>query len=474
MDTVPRAPDLPQDLRWLNAALPPVADALRGRVVLYWFFSADSPNCWNLATEIGGLEQRYRDGLVVIGLHCPRYPHHLEDAAVVDAIARMGIRHPVANDADFRAWKAFGITAWPTCVLVDAEGRLAMVVRGERCGAVLDERIRERLDDAAARDMRVFEPVAATRPIESGDVLAFPTRVLPDRERIFVADSGHHRVLECRFDGRVLRQFGSGIADFVDGDSAHACFRDPRGLALHGNALFVADRGNHAVRRIDLVDGSVSSILGDGEPGWSRPAPSDARGLRMSSPMDVAVRGERLFVAVAGQNQIWRVGLADGGVSIVAGSGEADLVDGDGGDAAFAQPASLAPLGRHLLVADAGANAIRFVGADDGHVQTLAGGGPYAFGDATGPFAQARFQHPLSVAVDVRGMIYVADTWNAAIKRLDRLEGRVSVLPLEWPLDEPQGLAVAAGTLWIANTRRHEVVRVDLPTLRARRVDIAE
>ncbi|MFP3435333.1 hypothetical protein SB781_36845, partial [Paraburkholderia sp. SIMBA_061] len=76
-----------------------------------------------------------------------------------------------------------------------------------------------------------------------------------------------HRILECNHAGRVMRQFGLGTADFIDGDAGEAAFRRPRGLALAREALYVADTGNHALRRINLSNGHVDTLCGNGRAG---------------------------------------------------------------------------------------------------------------------------------------------------------------------------------------------------------------
>ncbi|MCG3005540.1 hypothetical protein KZ291_33720, partial [Escherichia coli] len=78
-------------------------------------------------------------------------------------------------------------------------------------------------------------------------------------ERLYIADSGHHRILECSHAGRVLRQFGLGTADMMDGGPGEAAFNRPQGLALEREWLYVADTGNHALRRIHLLTGQVDT-----------------------------------------------------------------------------------------------------------------------------------------------------------------------------------------------------------------------
>jgi hypothetical protein len=474
MDTRPQAAEFPTDLEWVNTDTPPRIADLRGRVTLLWFWSHDAVNCWNLMPDLRRLADKYHDGLSVIGVHCPKYPQQCAGDAVLSAVNRHRLRHVVANDVDFRVWQAYGVSAWPSMALVDAEGRMAALLAGEGRHDEIDARIGQLLDEAALHDLRVYEPTPPTLRAEPRSALAFPGKLLAAGKFLYVADSGHHRILECTYAGRVLRSFGSGNAGYGDGSAAHACFDDPQGLAIWRDGLYVADRGNHSVRRIDLGDGTVETVLGVGRAGRSRPNGTDAaRDTALNTPLDLAVIADHLFVAVAGQNQIWQLDLSASTVSVLAGSGELGLIDGIATQARLAQPSGLAAIGRHLLVADAAASAIRWI-AVDGHVETLAGKGLYEFGDATGARADVRLQNPLAVAADAQGTIYVADSYNHSIKLLNRKSG--DALPLNTPyrLQEPQGLSLVGNQLWIANTNLHEIACMDLSSRVVRRVPVGE
>jgi hypothetical protein len=468
------APEFPDDLEWVNSSDPPRIADLRGRVVLLWFWSYDAVNCWNLIPDLRHFEVKYHDGLSVMGIHCPKYPRQRDNGALLRAVNRHRLRHAIANDADFRLWRSYGIEAWPTVALIDVEGRLAALFAGEGRRNEIDARIAQLLDEAALQDLRVYEPAAPVLRPEPRHALAFPGKLLADESRLYVSDSGHHRVLECTHDGRVLRCFGSGHADYVDGDLAHACFDSPQGLARWRNALYVADSGNHCVRRIDLGSGDITTVLGTGRAARSRPDQADPQTTALNTPLDLCVLGDDLYIAVAGQHQIWRLDLATSRVCVQAGSGELGLLDGAATKASLAQPSGLAVLGRQLVVADAAASAVRWINLNDGRVETAVGSGLYDFGDATGMRDEARLQNPLAVAADPRGTIYVADSYNNSIKLLNRQSGEVRALRMQHHLNEPQGLALTNNFLWIANTNLHEIVCIDLTGGAVRRVPVDE
>lgn len=453
----PPAPDLPAALEWVNVEAAPRLGDLRGRVLLLWFLSADSAHCWNLVPALEALGSRFHDGLVVLGIHCPRQ-HHLTGAqALADELARLGVRHPVASDVGFEAWQAYGIQAWPSIVLVDAEGRLAAVLPGEAAVAEAGRRIASLLDEAAARDLRVFAAPPQPRLEMPDGALAFPAGLAVNATALYVADSGHHRVLECDHSGRIRRVFGSGRPGLADGPAGEAGFRDPRGLALGEDALFVADRGNHAVRRVDLGSGMVSTLLGSGQPGFDRPG---ARVENISNPLGLAWTPAGLLLTLAGQHQVWRI--PPGGVpGRVSGSGEEGGSDGAADTSRFNQPAGITLAGPGMLVTESGGGRVRALSAA-GQSATLAPAG----GDGPG------LEAPAAVVMDGAGCALIADRGRHRLLRYRRGTG-LEELAVEAFLDRPEALAVHRGSLWIANTFRHEILQLPVQGGTARRLAIA-
>src|SRR5690606_36213190 len=142
------------------------------------------------------------------------------------------VRHPVANDPDWSAWQQFGIQAWPSVAVIDAEGRVAGIVAGEGHRGQIESLVGSLLDDAANRDIRFYEPMQPVSRPEPRTPLRFPTKLLATESALFVADAGHNRILECTHDGRVIRQIGTGTMGYLDGKFGDAAFNEPQGMAL--------------------------------------------------------------------------------------------------------------------------------------------------------------------------------------------------------------------------------------------------
>ena len=482
-----RAPELAPHSGWLNTDRPLSLAALRGKIVLLDFWTYGCINCIHIIPDLKRLEAKYADQLVVIGVHSAKFENERDTENIRRIILRYGIEHPVVNDASFAIWERYTVRAWPTLVLIDPEGYIVETVAGEGHYDLLDRAIGALVAEYRQRGKLNEAPLRfALERAKIGDVpLAFPGKVLADEKsgRLFVADSNHHRIVVARLDGTLLDAFGTGEAGMEDGPANRASFRNPQGMALDGDSLYVADTGNHAVRRIDLRARTVETIAGTGAQlaDYSM-REGEASKTALSSPWDLQLVGKTLFIAMAGPHQIWQLDLERRRVSVFAGSGTEAREDGPREDAAFAQPSGLATDGRTLYVADSESNIIRAVElSPNGRVRTLAGGDLFDFGDRDGRTDQARFQHPLGVAYH-HGQIYIADTYNHKIKILNPRTQSVRTFvggPGPGHADgkrpkfyEPGGLSIAGGIIYVADTNNHAVRLVDMRTGETRTLPI--
>ncbi|MDQ3365421.1 MAG: hypothetical protein M3680_08340 [Myxococcota bacterium] len=195
---------------------------------------------------------------------------------------------------------------------------------------------------------------------------------------------------------------------------------NPNGAAVDGlGRLYIADTDNHRVHRVDL-DGSVTTIAGTGTAGYSGDAGA-ATSAQLRGPAGVAVDGiGRVFIADTANQRIRRVEL-DGTIRTIAGTGSTGYA-GDGGPAVLAQLSGphgigVDGLGR-VFVADSANHRIRRIEAD-GSIATVAGTGLAAFGGDGGPATSAQLATPYGVAIDVLGRVLIADTSNQRIRVID-------------------------------------------------------
>jgi sugar lactone lactonase YvrE len=323
--------------------------------------------------------------------------------------------------------------------------------------------------------------LALERDKENPRALSFPGKVLADEEEqsLFIADTNHNRILVAALDdGQILDVIGGGEAGLADGSFEEARFRHPQGMARDGDYLYIADTENHAIRRADLARRQVETIAGNGSQASdydSRPSP--AKGRAMNSPWDLELVHGVLFIAMAGSHQIWGLDLEDGIIAGHAGSGGESHVDGSLLQAALAQPSGLTTDGEVLFFADSEISSIRTADLDPrgGNVRTIVGEGLFDYGDVDGVGADVRLQHPMGL-VYVDGMLYVADTYNNKIKRLQPLARSSATFAgsgeaglIDGPgviarFNEPAGVSAAGGKLYIADTNNHAIRVVDIST----------
>jgi len=398
---------------------------------------------------------------------------------------RHGIEHPVVNDADFKVWQSYAVKAWPTVVLVDPQGKVVHTQAGEILAEEFAPMIEALIAEAEAKGTlnRAALEVRPERMVEPARPLNYPSKLLWGAERrLFIADTGHHRILEVALDeaglkGDIRRVFGSGRPGLKDGPAVEAMFHDPHGMALNGKTLYVADTENHAIRAIELESGQVRTVAGTGQKAHGsynlgRPTETPLR-----SPWALLATDDILFIAMAGSHQIW-VLLQEEQLGPFFGNGREALVDGGQMEASFNQPSDLAMGMGHIFLADAEASAIRAISlAEKPQVMTLIGEGLFEFGDVDGFGGMVRLQHPTGLTY-ADGLVYIADSYNHKIKTLDPTTGEVKSLIGsgrpgqadgafgEAELYEPEGVIAAERRLYIADTNNHMVRVADLENKR--------
>jgi len=499
-----RAPEL-RGSAWFNTEHPLTLADLRGKLILLDFWTYCCINCLHVLEDVKYLERKYAGKpLVVVGVHSPKFTTEDRPESVREAILRLGITHPVVLDSGRRTWDAYGVKGWPTLVLVDPRGYILGRVSGEGNLERLDSAIAEALDLLGGAGVLDDKPLPLRLESETGAMpadalLLFPGKVLADEatDALYIADTGHHRLVRAALGGAEHVVIGGGEPGHVDGDFETARFHSPQGMALDAarGELYVADTGNHLIRRVDLNDGRVTTVAGTGEQGRARNevgASGPALKTPLNSPWDVCLLHGKLYIAMAGTHQIWAYDPASDMASVLAGNGAEGRADGPASKSSFAQPSGIATDGTRLFVADSEISCIRMIELDPGpntsrdgkgepRVRTLAGGDLFQFGDRDGRGDLARLQHPLGVAwapvgVQGGGSVYVADTYNQKIRRLDAATrdlqsfsgkgtpGDEDGMPLMARFREPSGLSYAKGKLYVADTNNHRVRVLTLPT----------
>lgn len=299
---------------------------------------------------------------------------------------------------------------------------------------------------------------------------------------VYIADTFNHRVRRVDPGGAVTTLAGTGAAAYSGdgGPATAATLHWPHGVALDpaGANLYIADSANHRVRRVDLGSGLITTVAGTGTPGAEGDGgPAPAAQLQDPKSIYVGPSGE-FFIADSGNDRIRRVDRS-GVITTVAGTGVTGYA-GDGGPATAAQfdgPRGVAgDAAGNLYVADDNNHRVRRIDPA-GIITTVAGTGAEGFAGDGGAASAAELNHPRGVAVDGRGDVFVADSMSHRVRMVDATGvistvagcGRQGFAGDGGPatvarLFEPRGVAVdAAGSLFVADTYNDRIRRVDEP-----------
>jgi thiol-disulfide isomerase/thioredoxin len=508
-------PEFPKGMEWLNTGRPLTKEDLKGKFVILDFWTYCCINCMHILPELKKLEHKYPKELVVIGVHSAKFETEKVTDNIRKAILRYEIEHPVINDDEHKVWDLYGVSSWPSLLMIDPEGNAVWMRSGE-CKA---EEINEVLSVGIAwyRDQGLLDEKPLKFDLERDKVaptpLRFPGKILADEAsgRLFISDSNHNRIVIATLDGKLIDVIGSGAEGATDGTYKTATFDHPQGCALHGETLYVADTENHLLRKVDLKAKTVTTIAGTGQqaktgwPGIEQAQLADQaperwvgppRSTALGSPWALWVHESDLYIAMAGPHQIWKMPLDESEIGPYAGNGREDIIDGGllpkipymQGFSSFAQPSGLSSDGEWLFVADSEGSSIRAVPFDrKKKVKTVVGsdhldyGRLFASGDKDGTRRVAKLQHALEV-VYLDGQIYVADTYNHKIKVVNAKTGETKTLwgtgepgasdePAQF--HEPAGLAHAAGKLYVADTNNHLIRTIDLKSGKVQTLEIA-
>ncbi len=472
------APELKgENLTWFNVTTPLQLERLRGKLVILDFWTFCCINCMHILQSLRRVEEAFPEEAVVIGVHSPKFAAERDPANVAAAIARYGIVHPVVHDPDLRIWRAYAVRAWPTLIFISPEGRVV----GKHSGEISPNNLLRAVGQGLAqwREAGELQPGALelAPPTAPSGRLRFPGKIkqAPGRDKSWVlADGGHHQIVLFDDRGTELVRYGDGRPGLHDGAGNEALFDNPQGLIATTDAIFVADTGNHALRRIDRISGWVTTLAGTGERGLVLGDPAPGLATSLASPWDVEFAGELVFFANAGTHQLGVLDLASGKVRLLAGSGGEGITDGPSKSAELAQPSGLALStdGALLYFVDSETSSLRALTLNDGaRVTTLIGTGLFDFGHVNGALSKGRLQHPLGLACSP-GLLAIADSYNQALRIVDLKESTLADLdkndllctdPVCLPLAEPAGIALdGAARLLVVDTNNHRILEYDL------------
>jgi trimeric autotransporter adhesin len=292
---------------------------------------------------------------------------------------------------------------------------------------------------------------------------------------VYIADTNAHRIRRVDTGGSISTIAGTGASGYFGdgGPASSAMLNGPRHLAFSAGFLYIADTGNHRIRRIEIATGIITLVAGNGVPGFAN---GPAASAQFNTPNGVAVTtfGD-VYVADTSNQRVRRI--SGGNVTTVAGTGVAGY-NGEGSPATnfqLSNPEGVALDGSsNVYIADENNSRIRRL---TGTTISTVAGGTSGFGGDTGPPLGAAMNRPYSMVVDVAGNIHIADTFNSRLRVvsggiIDSVAGNGTVafsgdggLAVQANLFEQKHVTLdPSGHLVVADERNARVRRVDTTT----------
>ncbi|RPI15901.1 MAG: hypothetical protein EHM58_13015 [Ignavibacteriae bacterium] len=489
------APEFPSGAEWLNTDNPISLKDLRGKLVLLDFWTYCCINCIHIIPDLKKLEAKYPDELIVIGVHSAKFLTERGTENIRQAILRYEIEHPVINDKDFVVWNNYTAHAWPTTVLIDPNGKIIKMDTGEGVFEVFDPIISAAIkeyDEAGITLNRGHLEFALEKNKTPKSLLSYPGKIAVDEKtsRIFITDSNNNRILIFKISDAIdevtiEEVIGTGMNGIKDGSYTEAEFFRPQGITYHNDKLYVADTENHLIREIDLNTKQVKTIAGLGYQSreWGV-INGKASETALNSPWDLIVINDALYIAMAGNHQLWKMDLKTSTISTYAGSGRENIYDDALLESALAQPSGITSDGKKIYFADSEVSAIRSADLDEnGKISTIVGLGLFVFGDVNGKGETVRLQHPIGVVYNpADNLLYAADTYNNKIKVINPVTKESNTYSgtgvagnrngTDGQFNEPNGLAILNGKLYITDTNNNLLRVIDMATKEVKTVKI--
>ena len=261
--------------------------------------------------------------------------------------------------------------------------------------------------------------------------LKSPSEIAFDRNgNQYIADAANYVLRRVDAKTKVITTIaGTRKNAFTgDGPALETALARPAGLVFDGDGrLVIADTMNALIRRLDFRSGRIETIAGNGNMLFNGNA-GKARETGMAWPNAPRFdRAGNLFFCATGNNRVLRLDAKTGRITVAAGNG-LNRYSGDGGPGPAAemnQPASLAvDAAGNVFIADTQNHAIRRLDAKTGILTTIAGDGTPGFAGDGGPAAKARLNFPIGLGLDGNGNLYVVDSINARVRKIEGVAAR--------------------------------------------------
>jgi hypothetical protein len=318
--------------------------------------------------------------------------------------------------------------------------------------------------------------------------LNYPFDVIFDGSgNLVFSDTYNHCIRRVNHETGVIETVAGSGEEGYSGDSGpgrDATFNQPYGLAIDGGGvIYIADRLNGVVRRVDGETGAVSTVAGTGEKVFSGDGgPARKAGMVEPNGLIFSRDMKRLFIADVADNRVRVLDIASGDISTFAGNGAATH-DGDGGPAAAAgvfgaRAVGIRPSDDGVFIMERQGSSLRLASSEGALISTVASTGETGYGGDGGPVSAAIFDRPKEMTVREDGDILVVDTENHAIRFIDWGADKIStivgdgaagfsgdgLIATQSQLARPHGVAIGPdGAIYIGDTENNRIRKVSRP-----------
>jgi len=283
------------------------------------------------------------------------------------------------------------------------------------CGSLMGGAIQLAISSLTGASTVLAGPSAGTTTSGNTDAtgtaarFSFPRGATTDGTNIYVADESNHRIRKIVISTGVVTTVAGNGSGNTDGTGTSALFSSPRGVTTDGTNLYVADSGNHRIRKIVISSGVVTTLAGNGS------GNTDGTGTAalFNSPEGITTDGTNLYIADTSNHRIRKIVISSGVVTTLAGNGSGST-NGTGTAALFNTPTGITTDGINLYVVDVVNHRIRKIVISTAVVTTFAGNGS---GSTDGTGTAALFNFPDGITMDGTNL-YVVDYGNHTIRKI--------------------------------------------------------
>ena len=465
---------------WLNSSRNITSNDLKNRIILIDFWTHSCINCLYILPEIKKLEEEFGKKLTIISVHSGKIDNDRQTTSVKNAILKYNINHLTVNDVSSTIQQNFKIDSLPTIILLDIKGKIIKKYQDKISQSSIKKDIKKLIKKYNYQLNNDKLPILLEKNKMVNYVLKFPSDIEYARNfsnkniiktnSLIISNTSKNTILVTSFKGKTLLEIGSGKSGFDDGDIATASFNSPRGLLFKNDTLYIADTGNHLLRKVNFQTNQVTTIAGTGIKGLPITTTEKSTKTNLASPWDLEFfpDNKNIIISNAGTNQLLQYNITDDTIKPFAGNGTEGLIDGKYPNNSLAQPSGLSTSLGKLYFIDSKTSSLRVIDKNN-TITTLIGKSLFDFGYNNGNKKNALMQHPVGINADDTG-IYITDTYNHLIrkydlktKKLSNYSGKIigNKIGDTTSYNEPEAIISVLNKFYIVDTGNNRIIELN-------------